>query len=141
MAIKTEFMCKYMIQIILNNTMFYSPNHITIVYQDSNQQTTYQLSNNYGCCIKMKQQWPFFVTISFHVWLESIIGNDRKTQTHPWTWHSLQWSICIACFRECMGWMEGYECGRVFLKTKEWKKELREEKLVENIGQVMQTEI
>ena len=37
--------------------------------------------------------------------------------------------------------MEGYECGRVFLKTKEWKKELREEKLVENIGQVMQMEV
>jgi len=34
---QTEFMCKYIWYIIIHNTMFYSPSHIKIVYQASNQ--------------------------------------------------------------------------------------------------------
>jgi len=49
---------------IICKTMLYSPNHTLIVYQDSNQQTTYLHYNNYGCCVKMKQQWKVFVIIS-----------------------------------------------------------------------------
>jgi len=80
MAIKIEFMCKFIssIAIYMLTIAVLTSTYISIVYQDSNQQPTYLLYKNYGCCVKMKQQWKFFVTISSLVYLESIIGNGRK---------------------------------------------------------------
>jgi len=136
MAIKTEFICKCISSITL-----YMQTNVLLTYLHIICISGLKSTNNLPAPQLLQLQRKDKTTLgSFcNNFLTCISGNHywkqkNKIKTHLWTCHNLSWSICIACFTEYMGWIKGYECSGVFLKTQRNKKANKRRKMGENIG-------